>query len=101
MTATESILFLIAIISSVIGVLGFFTGKENKTKEEIKDASEWRGTVNAKLDSILKLNTRVDDLEEEVGQHEIAISKLADSSKRVHERLDIILGGRDGGRKDA
>lgn len=86
----DVILLGIAIIGSVVGVTGFFSGKD----EVHNRAAEWRGEVNGKLDSILKLSPRVDDLEETVTEHEYAIRKLEDSSKRAHERIDDIKGGR-------
>lgn len=97
--ATDGILLAIAIIGSVIGVIGFFTGREKASNEEVKEAAEWRGNVNGKLDSILGLTNRVDDLEEAVQEHEFKIRKLEDSSGRAHERLDRYFGGRDD-RKD-
>lgn len=88
MTGTESIALAIAIIGCVIGVVGFFAGREKSTKEEVKEAAEWRGNVNGKLDSILGLTNRVDNLEDKVEEHEVKISKLQDSTKRAHERMD-------------
>lgn len=93
MTQTETILLIIAIIGCLIGVIGFFSGKEKTTKEEVKEESEWRGSVNGKLDSILGLTNRVDDLEDTVQEHELKISKLQDKADRAHERLDAHLDG--------
>ena len=86
----DVLLLIIAIVGSVITVTTFFNGKD----EAHNRAAEWRGEVNGKLDSILKLSPRVDDLEETVTEHEYAIRKLEDSSKRAHERIDDIKGGR-------
>ena len=90
---TEAIALSIAIIGCVIGVVGFFSGKEKNSKEEVEKAAEWRGSVNGKLDSILGLTGRVEGLEETVQEHEVKISKLQDSSMRAHERLDAHIDG--------
>lgn len=86
----EGIAYAIAIIGCVIGVIGFFNGRD----ESHNRSAEWRGEVNGKLDSILKLSPRVDDLEETVTEHEYKIRKLEDSSTRAHERIDNLKGGR-------
>jgi len=90
MTGSEEILFAIAIIGSVICVLTFFFSRTKDSNE----FAEWRGSVNAKLDSILGLGERIEKLEETVQEHDINISKLQDSSIRAHERLDNIVGER-------
>lgn len=66
MTATNAILFVIAIIGCLIGVLGYFSGHEKSTKEEVRETAEWRATMNTKLDMMLGISPRVDDLEESV-----------------------------------
>lgn len=88
MGATTAISLCIGIIGCVVGVVGYFAGHEKNTKEETEKAAEWRGSVNGKLDSILGLTNRVDDLEDTVQEHEIKISKLQDSTRRAHERMD-------------
>lgn len=90
MTGSEAILLAIAIIGCIIGVIGFFNSNQNDTKEE----AMWRGTVNGKLDAVLGLSIRVDKMEETIQRHDTDISKLKDSSKRAHERIDIIVGER-------
>lgn len=93
MTATEAIALCIAIIGCVVGVVGFFSGHEKTSKDEVEKVAEWRGSVNGKLDSILGLTNRVDNLEETVQEHEVKISKLQDQSTRAHERLDAHIDG--------
>ena len=98
MSGNDAILFAIAIIGSVIGVIGFFSGREKTAKEEVKEAAEWRGNVNGKLDSILGLTNRVDCLEDKVEEHEVKISKLQDSTKRAHERMDHHIDNHSNGK---
>lgn len=93
MTGTEAILLSTTVIACVIAVIGFFSGHEKSSKEEVEKAAEWRGNVNGKLDTILGLTHRVEGLEETVHEHGAQISKLQDSSKRAHERLDAHIGG--------
>lgn len=63
---------LIAIIGCIVGVAGYFTGRDKKISHD----SEWRGSVNAKLDTIIGIKKDVQHLEEKVQDHEGRIIKL-------------------------
>lgn len=63
---------LIAIIGCFVGVAGYFAGRDKKIAHD----SEWRGTVNAKLDTIIGIKKEVQHLEDKVQDHEGRIIKL-------------------------
>lgn len=63
---------LIAIIGCFVGVAGYFAGRDKKIAYD----SEWRGTVNAKLDTIIGIKKEVQHLEDKVQDHEGRIIKL-------------------------
>ena len=51
----QTISIILAIVGAVIGVLGWLYNRDNKTDKD----SEWKGQVNAKLDMLISLNTKV------------------------------------------
>lgn len=63
---------LIAIIGCLVGIAGYISGRDKKISQD----SEWRGTVNAKLDTIIGIKKDVQHLEEKVQDHEGRIIKL-------------------------
>lgn len=62
---TQTIILLIAIVGCFVGLAGWLSTRERK----ISNDSEWKGTINAKLDAILGIDKRVDVLEKEVRKH--------------------------------
>lgn len=85
---TQTILLLIAIIGCFVGLGGWLTNREKKVGTE----SEWRGTVNGKLDALLGISTRVDKLEEKVEDQGKAIAVVEQSAKSAHHRLNDHIG---------
>lgn len=63
---------LISIIGCFIAILGYMAGRDKK----IANDSEWKGTVNAKLDTILGIKKDVQYLETKIQDHEGRIIKL-------------------------
>lgn len=63
---------LIAIISCFIGIFGYVAGRDKK----IANDSEWKGSVNAKLDTIIGIKRDVQHLDDKVQDHEKRIIKL-------------------------
>lgn len=86
----EVLYLVIAIIGCIVGVVGIISGQ----KKDVSKEAEWKGTINGKLDAILGIDTRVTKLEEKVENHEVKISFLEKSEKRIHERLDAQFGER-------
>ena len=76
----------IAIIGSVIGILGYFAGRDKKIAYD----AEWRGTVNAKLDVIVGIKNDVDTMQEKITAHEGRISAAENGIRAAHHRLDDI-----------
>lgn len=75
---------LIAIIGCFVGLAGWLSGRDKK----ISNDSEWRGTVNTKLDTILGINKDVDELKSQYNElnKELAIVKA--SASQAHKRIE-------------
>lgn len=69
---TIEIGILVAIIGCFIGILGYVAGRDKK----IANDSEWKGSVNAKLDTIIGIKRDVQHLDDKVQDHEKRIIKL-------------------------
>lgn len=80
---TIEIGLLITIIGGFIGVLGYLSTRDKK----IINDSEWRGTVNTKLDMILGLKDDIKELKQKLEEH----SKNADEKLQDHESRLIKL----------
>lgn len=77
-----SISVLIAVIGCLIGISGWLKSRD-------KDA-EWKGAVNAKLDTLLKFNDKIDVLQTRQSQLEKEIGVVENSVKQAHKRIDGI-----------
>lgn len=75
---------IIAIIGCVVGVLGFFAGRDKRITADAK----WRGSVDAKLDLIIGLRTDVDRLDRTLNNHSERLAKVESSAQQAHRRLD-------------
>ena len=79
---------LIALVGCFVGLAGWLSGRDKK----IQNDSEWKGTVNAKLDSILSASgaqsERLDKLENDFSELSEDIAALEQSVKSAHHRLD-------------
>ncbi len=72
MDVSTIITIIIALVGMILGVAGYLSTRDNKTD---KDA-EWKGTVNAKLDMIISLNTKMANAEGKLQDHETRICIL-------------------------
>lgn len=84
MTATSAILFVIAILASVLGVVSFFTKKDDRL---IADAT-WKGEVNGKLDAILAVGQKVEKVERDMKDLSIKMGKVESKADSAHYRID-------------
>lgn len=73
----------IGIIATIIGAVSTLYGLLSKRDAKIANDSEWKGTVNTKLDMILGIKENVSKLEAQVNNHESRISVLEDRKKVV------------------
>ena len=81
---TATVLFIIAIVGCLIGILSYTNRRDNKT---ISDAI-WKGEINGKLDAILGINIRIDKVECDVQKHGERIAKVESKADSAHHRLD-------------
>lgn len=77
----QTISIILAIVGAVIGVLGWLYKRDNKTDKD----SEWKGQVNAKLDMLISLNTKVANAEGKLQDHETRICIL---EKEINKRSE-------------
>ncbi len=81
---TVSISLLVAVIGCIIGLAGWLSGRDKK----ISNDSQWKGEVNAKLDTAIGIKKNVDLLCEKVDRHNCEISAIEQDNKSIHRRLD-------------
>lgn len=72
------ITIIIALVGMILGIAGWLSTRDNKTD---KDA-EWKGTVNAKLDMIISLNTKMANAEGKLQDHETRICILEKENEK-------------------
>lgn len=74
-----------AVIGIIVGLVGILTGISGwlsaRDKKTDKDA-EWKGTVNAKLDMIISLNTKMANAEGKLQDHETRICILEKENEK-------------------
>ena len=63
---------IIALVGMILGIAGYLSTRDNKND---KDA-EWKGAVNAKLDTIISLNAEVSSAKNRIQDHETRICIL-------------------------
>ncbi|MBR1654282.1 MAG: hypothetical protein IJ690_04970 [Clostridia bacterium] len=68
-TVIAIITTIIAIVGMVLGIASWLSTRDSKTD---KDA-EWKGTVNAKLDTLISLNADVSNAKNKLQDHETRI----------------------------
>lgn len=72
MDVATVITIIIALVGMVLGIAGWLSTRDSKTD---KDA-EWKGSVNAKLDTIISLNAEVSNAKNRIQDHETRICIL-------------------------
>ena len=87
--ATVSILMTIA--GCFVGLAGWLSGRDKK----ISNDAEWRGGVNAKLDSILGIRQDVVEVQHEVHCQDVRLTAVEASAKQAHKRIDRLEGRED------
>lgn len=78
MDVATIITIIIALVGMILGVAGYLSTRDNKTD---KDA-EWKGTVNAKLDTIISLNAEVSSAKNKLQDHETRICILEKENEK-------------------
>ena len=77
---------LIAVIGCFVGLAGWLAGRDKK----ISSDSEWRGTVNAKLDLAIGIREDHEELRSRVTKHDKDIVALQHDLDNIKQ---IVLGG--------
>ena len=80
---------LIAIIGCFVGLAGWIKNRDNKISAD----SEWKGTVNAKLDIVVGMSGDVKNIASTQNEQGNRITALESSYKSLHKRVDRIEGG--------
>lgn len=69
---------IVGLVGILTGISGWLSARDKKTD---KDA-EWKGTVNAKLDMIISLNTKMANAEGKLQDHETRICILEKENEK-------------------
>ena len=82
--AMIKITVLIAVVGCFTALAGWLAGRDKK----IANDSQWRGSVDAKLDAIIGIKEEVKRLDEKIDKHGERISNVERDVKSAHRRLD-------------
>lgn len=81
---------LIAVVGCFIGLAGWLSGHDKKVSGD----SEWKGTVNAKLDdiktSVSGTTASLEKINSTLDEHSKQIAKVESSAAQAHHRIDEI-----------
>lgn len=75
---SNTIFLVIGIIGCIVGIAGWLYTRDNKKTDD----AEWKGTVNAKLDICVGIQTDVKNLKNITQDHETRIKILEKESER-------------------
>lgn len=78
-----NISILIAIVGCFVGLAGWLRSRDNK----ISDDSEWKGSIDTKLDILITSGTYVSS---ELKNHADRLVAVEASTKQAHKRIDRI-----------
>ena len=74
---------LIAVIGCFVGLAGWLAGRDKKLSQD----SEWRGTVNTKLDLAIGIRKDHDELKETVSKQGRSIVALEHDLKNLRDKV--------------
>lgn len=96
----------IAVISCIIAVFSFLFAVKNNKRTDTKDIEERvkeNTRINTKLDGIgqdtREIKTEISEMRKSINSHDNKITKLEESCKSAHHRLDTLenrFNGKDG-----
>lgn len=82
---------LFAIIGCFVGLAGWISNRDKK----IANDSEFKGSVNAKLDAVLGIRTEVKRIEDDLKEMNKKIVVVEESTKSAHKRIDEHITSHD------
>lgn len=89
--STIDIGILIALVGCFVGLAGWIAGRDKK----IGSDGEWKGTINAKLDSIMNnvsgTSTELSKINAVLSSHGERITAAEESAASAHKRIDEIV----------
>ena len=85
---TVEISMMIAVVGCFVGLAGWLASRDKK----ITGDAEWRGQVNAKLDTICGLSRDIGKIEKEQKDFGERLAAVESSAKQAHHRLDGMEG---------
>ena len=88
MGPVETVSTLIALAGCFVGLAGWLSGRDKKI---IGDA-EWRGNVDAKLDTVVGYSRTIDRVDGKLDAVVERVVAVEHSSKQAHKRLDGLEG---------
>ena len=83
-----TISILIALAGCFVGLAGWLSGRDKK----ITGDAEWRGGVNAKLDTILGIRNDIGTVSQAVHKQDVRLAAVEASAKQAHKRIDRLEG---------
>lgn len=79
---------MVAVVGCFVGLAGWLTSRDKR----ISGDAEWRGQVNAKLDTICGLSRDLGKLERDYQEFGQRLATVESSAKQAHHRLDTMEG---------
>jgi len=77
---------LLTVVGGLLGVFGFVAGISQRSQAD----GNWRGTVDTKLDDILKISADLKELQKCLNSSSLILAEHSESLRTVHRRLGEI-----------
>ena len=85
---TVEIMVLIAVVGCFVGLAGWLSGRDKKISSDSQwRDSQWRGSVDAKLDAIIGIRQDVKEIGDKVDEQGERITAVEQSAKQAHHRI--------------
>lgn len=81
---TIAVSILISLVGCAVGVAGWLSKRDDKISHD----SEWKGSVNAKLDTIIGIKKDVEEVKTELHDHEMKSLKTLENHEIRISKLE-------------